>query len=621
MTEPRTLCELFQESCRERPREAAYLVKSAGSYRPVSSAEVAERVRSLAIGLRQLGVAPGDRVAILAENRLEWALADYATLHCGAVSVPIYSTLQPAAVRFMLADAGCTAAFVSTREQLARLGATGSLPELRHAVLLDGEPPEETACPTLALGALEARGRAAGDSAAFEATWRAVRAEDVATIIYTSGTSGASKGVVLTHANLLANIAATLRRVPMTAQDTCLSFLPLSHVLERTCGHFLMWHVGATIALAESVDTVPQNLTEVRPTVLISVPRLYEKMNARILAALEKAPRRRQRIFAWAQAAGRERVRRLQAGERVPLGLRLRCRVADRLVFEKLRARLGGRIRLVISGGAPLSRAIAEFFHAAGLPILEGYGLTETSPVLAVNPAARPRIGTVGPPLDNVEIRIDTNGEILARGPSILPRYWNNPQASAEALRNGWFHTGDVGEIDRDGYLRITDRLKDLIVTAGGKKVAPQPIEARLKAFPYLAEAILVGDHRRYVSALVVPNFPNLEAYAGNHGVAAARRAELVQAPAVLRLFEEFLGALNADLAPFERIKRFRLLDRELESNAGELTPSMKVRRSVIATTFADLIESMYADPAPPGVGSPATGGEALPAATRYTAP
>jgi long-chain acyl-CoA synthetase len=450
------------------------------------------------------------------------------------------------------------------------------------------------------LASLERRG---GDPTQLEATWRALQPDDLASIIYTSGTSGASKGVMLTHANIIANILSMLRRVPITAADTCLSFLPLSHVLERTCGHFLMWHVGATIAYAENVDTVAANLGEVHPTILISVPRLYEKMNARILAAIATAPPLRQRLFGWAQAQGRERVRLEQEGRPIPSGLAFRSRVADRLVFSKLRGRVGGRMRCMISGGAPLSRSIAEFFYAAGLPILEGYGLTETSPVLAVNPRERIRIGTVGPPLDNVELRIADNGEILARGPSIMRGYWQNDAATAEALAGGWFHTGDVGELDSEGYLRITDRLKDIIVTAGGKKVAPQPIEARLKAFPYLAEAILIGDARQYVSAIVIPNFPNLEAHARGLGVAFASRTELVTAPPVLQLYASFLAGVNADLAQFERIKRFRLLDRELEAGTGELTPSMKVRRTVVSKTFAVLIEEMYKNPAPATVG------------------
>jgi len=607
MTAPRTLCDMFFDSVRDRSRPAAFLIKKDGVYRAVSSQQVADRVRAVACGLQQLGVRPGERIVILSENRLEWALADYATLCCGAIVVPIYATLQPAQTQAQVADSGAVLAFVSGHAQLEKLGAPGTLPGLRTAVVFDSAEVEMAAggAPNvLAFAELESRGAARGDAGALERSAQAVRPDDVATIIYTSGTSGQPKGVVLTHANLIANVLGVVRAVHLSIADTCLSFLPLSHVLERTAGHFIMWHVGATIAYAEGMDTVAHNLPEVRPTVLISVPRLYEKMNARILAALEQAPGWRRKLFAWAQVQGTQRVHLQQAGKPVPWAQELRCLLADRLVFAKLRAKLGGRLRLIISGGAPLSRSIAEFFHAAGLPVMEGYGLTETSPVLTVTRPERPRIGFVGPPLDNVELRIGDNGEILARGPSVMPGYFNNPTATAEVLAGGWFHTGDVGEIDTDGSLRITDRLKDLIVTAGGKKVAPQPIEARLKAFQYLSEAVLIGDSRKYVAALVVPNFHNLEQHARQHGIAFTSHTELVASPAVLKLFGDFLGQVNNELAPFERIKRFRILDRELAAHTGELTPSMKVKRNVVMKTFAASIESMYAEPAPDGVGT-----------------
>ena len=609
MSEPRTLCELFQNSARQRPRPSAYLIKLDGVYRAVSSADVARRVEAIATGLRGLGVRPGDRVGLISENRIEWALADYAILHCGAITVPIYPTLTPAAVTGMLANSGTGVVFVSNAAQRAKLDGA-SLPELRHLVLFDGEPPLGGVT-TTTLGALEARATAAGDHAGFESAWKAVQPNDIATIIYTSGTSGSPKGVVLTHANLITNIVAVLRRVEITDRDTCLSFLPLSHVLERNAGHFVMWHVGATIAMAESVEAVPQNLLEIRPTVLISVPRLYEKMNARVLAAVAQAPPLRRKLFLFAQRVGRERVRLQQAGKPVPAALALQSRIADRLVFTKLRARMGGRLWLLVSGGAPLSPDIAYFFYAAGLPILEGYGLTETSPVLCLNSSARPKIGTVGPPLDNVEVRIGAEGEILGRGPSIMQGYWNDSASTAAVLRDGWFHTGDVGELDADGYLRITDRIKDLLVTAGGKKVAPQPIESRLKASQYIAEVILLGDQRKFVSALVVPNFANLEIHARAAGAPTESRTGLVTHPVVVQLYEAIFSELNAELAPFERVKRFRLLERELEHATGELTPSMKVKRNVVTRTFAACIESMYVEPPPSGVGNPSTGAPA----------
>ncbi len=607
MPEPRTLCELFQQSIAERPRPAAFLHKVGGAYRPVSSADFAARVAALSCGLRGLGIQRGERIAILSENRFEWGLADWAILHAGAVGVPIYPSLQGSTVRGLLADSDAVAVFAEDASQLAKLRAPGAPAALRDVILLEGNlAPEGVAGPRVhSLREVEERGAAAPDLAAYEKTWRAARPEDLATLIYTSGTSGAPKGVPLTHANIIANILAMLRRVEIRADDVCLAILPLSHVLQRTCGHFLMWHTGTTIAYAESIDAVPQNLLEVRPTVIISVPRVYEKMNARMRAAVEKASLLQRDFFVRSMSAGRARVQREQAGRPVGLGLRLKCKLADRLVFARLRQRLGGRMRLMISGGAPLSASISEFFAAAGLPILEGYGLTETSPVLCVNSVERLKIGTVGPPLDNIEVRIGPEGEIQARGPSVMSGYWHNPEASAAAFIEGWFRTGDVGEFDSDGNLRITDRLKDLIVTAGGKKVAPQPVEARLKTFHHVAEAILVGDQRTFIGALVVPHFQHLEPWARRSGIAWKSRAELVRAQPVLRLYADYFAHVNESLAPFERVRRFRVLDRELEAAAGELTPTLKARRRAIVATCAEQVDSLYAEPPGPEIGIP----------------
>ena len=610
MREPRTLCELFQFSLADRPRERAYLHKVQGTYQAIASREFADRVAAVATALRQIGVQPGDRVAILAGNRLEWAIADYAILHTGAVTVPVYPTLPAKAVRQILADCQALAAFAADDEQLHKLGGRADLPALLHAVVFDASARrDETVAgrEVCSWREFETRGAAQHDPEAFERVWRAQKPGDLATLIYTSGTTGVPKGVMLTHQNIVANVLAVLRRLPIGTGDVCLSFLPLSHIFERMAGHFVMWHAGACIAFAESIDTVPQNLVEVRPTVLVSVPRLYEKMHARVLEAVAESSLLRQKLFTWAHRAGRERVRLEQAGANVTAWLRLRSALADRLVFVKLRQRLGGRMRFMFSGGAPLSPAIAEFFHAARLLILEGYGLTETAPVITVNPPERPKIGTVGTPVDGVQVRIATDGEILARGPNVMRGYYNMPEESAAALRDGWFHTGDVGRLDADGYLAITDRIKDLIVTAAGKNVAPQPIESQLKASPFVAEAVLVGDRRKYVTALVVPQFANLQKHARALGIPAGTPAELVHAAAIVQLFERLVGKLNLQLAPYERIKRFRLLDRELLLENGEITPTMKVKRNEVARVYAALIDSMYQEPPPAGVGCPPT--------------
>jgi len=613
MREPRTICELFQDSLASRPRERAFLAKSGGRYRALGSREFADRVQAVAAALRKVGVQPGDRVAIVSPNRIEWAIADYAILHCGAVTVPVYPTLPATAVQHILGDSDALLAFVSDAEQLAKLGGRGQLPRLHHAVVFDDLPAGANApagasdtAPRSASGwrDFETRGASLHDPKSFERVWRAVTPDALATIIYTSGTTGLPKGAMLTHANLVSNVLSVLRRLTLSPSDSCLSFLPLSHIFERMGGHFTMWYAGVTIAYAESVETVPQNLLEVRPTILVSVPRLYEKMYSRVQTTAAAGSALRRQLFTWAVEVGRRRVRAQQEGRRVLPWLALQNAVADKLVFSKLRQRVGGRLRFMISGGAPLSPPIAEFFHAAGLLILEGYGLTETSPVITVNPLERPRLGTVGPPLDGVEVRIAEDGEILARGPNVMRGYWGMPKESAQALADGWFHTGDVGRIDAEGYLCVTDRKKDLLITSGGKNVAPQPIEARLKALRFIAEAILVGDGRKYISALLVPQFAALREHAASLALTGSD-AELLRTPQILQLYESLVAQVNTSLAPFERIKRFCLLDQELQIESGEVTPTMKVKRDVVVRKYASSVENMYQQPAPPGVGCP----------------
>jgi long-chain acyl-CoA synthetase len=605
--QPRTICDVFQSSAQNLPREQAYLHKVEGVYRAVSSHEFVERVHASAAGLRQIGVQQGERVAILAGNCIEWAIADYAILHCGAVTVPVYPTLQSAGVQQILKDCQATAAFVADSEQLEKLGGLQEMPHLQRAIVFHTNVDETTTGgrAVYSMSEFENRGVAAYDAEAFDRTWRAVQPQDLATLIYTSGTTGVPKGVMLTHDNIVSNLLSILKRMQLGLGDRCLSFLPLSHIFERMGGHYVMWYTGATIAFAESIDTVPANLVEVRPTILISVPRLYEKMNARVLSAVEAAPPLRQKLFAWARRVGSRRLAYQQRGEIVPFMLRMQHAVADRLVFSKLRERLGGRIRFMISGGAPLSRPIAEFFHSAGLKILEGYGLTETSPVLTLNPLQRPRLGTVGPPLQGVEVKIGDNGEILAKGPGIMKGYWQRAKETEEALAGGWFHTGDVGEFGEDGYLRITDRLKDLIVTAAGKNIAPQPIESSLKSSQFIAEAIVIGDHRKFLTVILVPHFPQLQEWATQHSL-PTEATDMVKHPRVLQMYGDVLAGINKGLPSYETLKRFCLLDRELQLASSEITPTMKVKRSVIAKNYRELIDSMYEDPPPPHVGCPA---------------
>jgi len=424
-----------------------------------------------------------------------------------------------------------------------------------------------------------------------------VKGDDLATLIYTSGTTGEPKGVMLTHNNLASNVVAAEKAIPVLGpDDVALSFLPLSHSFERTAGYNFMLHSGATIAYAESVDKVPENMLEIRPTVMCSVPRLYEKMYARVNERVAAGPPLRQKIFRWAVGVGAEMFSHVVAHTTPGPLLKLQFAIADRLAFAKIKERTGGRLKLFVSGGAPLAREIAEFFGAAGLLVCEGYGLTETSPVITCNRPDNLRPGTVGLPLDGVEVKIAEDGEILSRGPHIMKGYFNKPEATAEAIDpEGWFHTGDVGHLDPDGFLVITDRKKDIIVTSGGKNIAPQPIENRLKTNAFFTEVVMIGDKRNYPTALVVPNFEALETWAAKTGLQAASREELVARPEVEQHVLGLMAELLSDIAQYEKIKKVTVLPTEFTQESGELTPTLKVKRRVIADRYRDQIERMYA--------------------------
>jgi long-chain acyl-CoA synthetase len=593
--EIRTLCELFYDSVDTFKKPDHLRFKRNGAWHDVSSGELRKAVEELSMGLRSLGVGPGDRVAILAENRPEWAYADLATLTAGAVDSPVYSTLTPAQVLYILNDAEAKVVFVSNAVQARKIAEIRSqAPGLAHVIRMDPAPIEGT----LSLEEVRALGRQALEKEPDAVRKRAaqVKPDDLATLIYTSGTTGDPKGVMLTHSNLVSNVTASLSAFEgISEKDVALSFLPLCHVFERMGGYYLMLRKGVTIAYAEGVDKVPDNMQEVRPTLMLSVPRLYEKMYQRVNEKVASDPPLRQRIFRWALGVGRERFRLQVAGKGPGMLSRLKCALADRLVFSKIKQRTGGRLRLFVSGGAPLSREIAEFFGAAGLLILEGYGLTETSPVICVNLPHRMRPGTVGPVIPGVELRIAEDGEILTRGPHVMRGYYRKPEATAEAIdAEGWFHTGDIGVVDPEGFLVITDRKKDILVTSGGKNIAPQPIENRLKANRFFAEVVMVGNRRNFPAALVVPNFEALERWAKEKGIAYASRDELAARSEVLAHYKDLVASLTSDLAQFEKIKRIALLGRELSLEAGELTPTLKVKRRVVETKYKDLIDRMY---------------------------
>ncbi len=575
----------------------ALRAKRGGRWVGLGYRDLAERVRDLSVGLLELGLRRGDRVAILSENRPEWAVADYACLTARCADVPIYPTLPARQVEYILRDSGAVALLVSSAAQLEKvLGVRDRLPALRHIVAFDAAAADGVL--VLPFDQVLERGRAARDRHPdWHALALAAAPDDLATLIYTSGTTGDPKGVMLSHGNIASNVTTCVELFSFTAEDECLSFLPLSHIFERMFGHYCMFHAGVVINYAESIDTVPANMLEIRPHLMASVPRLYEKIHARVLDSVRASPPLRKRIFAWGREVGERWAEATIAGRPVPAGLRLQRAVADRLVFAKLRGRTGGRIRFFISGGAPLSPDIARFFYAAGLPILEGYGLTETSPVMAVNTFRHHRLGTVGRAIPGVEIRIAPDGEIVTRGPNVMCGYFNKPEATADAIdEEGWFHTGDIGLIDADGFLSITDRKKDLIVTAGGKNIAPQPIENLAKSSKFVSTAVMIGDRRPFPIMLVVPNAAQVKGWAGHKGLPDGDLEELLGHPDVRQKIEREVRMTLRDLAQFEMPKKLLILAQDFSVEAGELTPTLKVRRRIVEDRHRAAIEALYSE-------------------------
>jgi long-chain acyl-CoA synthetase len=595
-----TLVRIFLDTVAAHDKAAQFLRKGAKGWESISAERARADVESLALGLSDLGVQAGDRVAILSENRYEWPVADLAILGLGGVSVPIYPSLTAAQCRYILANSEARVAVVSAPEQLDKLrSVAGALPHLRVLVVLD--PAGQLRANERAFSAVAGRGAAlcAADPLAFHAWAARVVPNDLATIIYTSGTTGEPKGAMLTHGNIASNANACLQVVTLTPADISLSFLPLCHILERMAGLYTMLAAGVTIAYAQSMESVAADVKEVRPTVLTGVPRFFEKVCSRVFETVGAAPPWRQKLFQWGLARGLKRARAHFEGREIRA---LDTWLADRIVAAQVRAGLGGRLRFCFCGGAPLAPQVMEFFFAMGIPLLEGYGLSETSPVICLNPPGRERPGSVGLAIPAVEVKIGEDGEILTRGPHVMRGYFRDEESTRATLRGGWLHTGDVGRLDPDGYLFITDRLKDLIVLASGKNVAPQPIEASLKESRWVSEAVLLGDRRPFVVCLISPHFANLEAEAQARGWTFSHRADLVQHPEVVALYQAEVDRVNAPLAPFESIRRFAILSRELTLQAGDLTPTFKVKRRVVASGFKEIIKKLYAGHETPAV-------------------
>ncbi|HEY7863871.1 MAG TPA: long-chain fatty acid--CoA ligase [Thermoanaerobaculia bacterium] len=594
MAEVRTLCDIFRNAAASGKKDLL-ISKVAGEWRPISAADFGFTVRALSLGLNSLGIQPGDRVAILSENRPEWCMADYAILCAGAASVPIYPTLPANQVAPLLKDSGAKAVVVSTLEQLGKiLTVRKQCPALDHVIVVEGHPPQEPGYLTFAAAVEKGRGMLEMSPNLFEQRASRVQPSDLATLIYTSGTTGEPKGAMLTHANFVSNVLAGVEVIPLRGEGIALSFLPLSHVFERMLDYCYM-HTQCSIAYAESIDKLAANFQEVNPHCFGAVPRVYEKVHARIMGRVEAGSGLKKKIFRWALGVGKERVPYIVEGKPLPSGLARKANIADKLVFGKIRAALGSGFAFAVSGGAPLSKELAEFFVGAGVKVYEGYGLTETSPVICVNGPGRWRLGTVGKAIRGVEVRIAGDGEILSRGPHIMKGYYNKPEATAEAIdREGWFHTGDIGHLDADGFLLITDRKKDLIVLAGGKKAAPQPIENELKKSSLIATPIVLGDRHKFLTALIVPNFdrlkdtPEAQRLGGNWD-------KIDQSNEIRALFQREIDAYNADKAHHEQIRAFALLPGDLTIEDGSMTPTLKVKRRIVETRYQRLIESMYA--------------------------
>ncbi|MGZ7065206.1 MAG: AMP-dependent synthetase/ligase [Candidatus Aminicenantales bacterium] len=587
-----TLPQLLLNTLRSYPKEDLLLVKKEGKYTPISAREFGDAVRDICLGLNAIGFRAGDKLCLLSENRPEWTMTDLAALCGGGLTVPIYTTLVPEQIHYIINDSDATVVVVSNRELWKKVEPIRArLSKVRHYVLFEGQLPAGV----LSLQDLKDKGRALGEAipGLFTELTDRVKPGDEASLIYTSGTTGEPKGVILTHANFLSNIKTVREIIEFTEKDVCLSFLPLSHILERMVT-FTYLYAGCTIAYAESVEAVAQNLLETRPHIMVSVPRVFEKIYAKVMDQVLVSPAIRRKIFFWALGVGRRYGARKIARKPIPGGLKLKRGIAHKLVFSKIIARTGGRVRFFVSGGAPLSKEIAQFFYALGLVVLEGYGLTETSPCLSINTFERIKFGTVGPPIPGVEIRIAPDGEILAKGPNIMKGYYKKEAETREVFEGGWFHTGDIGHLDEDGFLVITDRKKDLIVTSGGKNIAPQPIENVLKLSPYIANAVVIGDRRRFVSALIVPDFEKLEAYAKAQNIPFQDRDGLVKDVRIADFLKAEVDRATPLLAAYERIKKIVVLARDFDIEKGEITPSLKVRRTIIEGRYQDLIESMY---------------------------
>jgi len=579
--EPATLVDVFTGIARKHKRPDTLNYKSDGRWVSISSDELLARAKRIAAGLHAIGVQRGDRIALLSESRVEWTLTDAGSIFAGTIDVPIYATLTPPQVRYILNDSGACVLFLANREKFIELkDVLGECPEVKHVIFFEdgGEG--------MTLAQLEEKGR--------ELEPVQTQPDDLATIIYTSGTTGEPKGVMLTHANLVSNLIDSSGHHEFGEHDTALSVLPLSHVFERQAMYMYL-HKGMAVYFAESLQTVGPNLREVSPTVLVGVPRIFEKIYQRIRESAAERGKVSVALLAWSLSVAREYADLVLARKPIPALLKLKHSIASKLVFSKWQRAFGGKMRLLVSGGAALSEELSYIYFGAGIPIVQGYGLTETSPVITTSSIDEIRPGTVGKAIPNVEIRIAEDGEIEVRGPNVMRGYYNKPEATRDVFTSdGWFKTGDVGALDKDGFLCITDRKKELFKTSGGKYIAPQPIEQAIKGSRFVSQVVLIGAERKFPAALIVPVWEQLESYCKLKGISVSSRSELCRHPRIIDLIQRQIDALTPNLAKYERIKKIALLENEFTIEGGELTPTLKVKRRVIDEKYRDVIEGLY---------------------------
>ncbi len=589
-----TISQLFLNTVKSYPKDAQMLYKKDGTYVAISTAEFEKWIRNFSLGLQSLGMKKGDKLIIFSQNSPFWVMTDVANQCLGGITVPIYTSQMPEQVRYIIDNSDAKIVVCSSPELWDKINTVkDKLLKVEHFISLQDEAQEGV----LTFREVQEQGRKLDQEQPerFLTSAQAVKPEDIASIIYTSGTTGIPKGVMLMHSNFMSNIRAIDEVLEFSVEDTTLSFLPLSHVLERMVSFTYLYN-GCTIGYAESLETLGENLLEIRPTIMVNVPRILEKIYAKVIDSVLSSPPLRRKIFFWAVDVGKNAAAFRLKGQALPGGLKFKHGIAHKLVFTKIIAKTGGRVRFFVSGGAALSKDIAEFFYAVGILVLEGYGLTETSPVISVNTFDHLRFGTVGLPIPGVEVKIAQDGEILTKGPHVMRGYYKMEAETRECIKDGWFYTGDIGHLDEDGYLVITDRKKDIIVTAGGKNVAPQPIENSLKLDPFIESAVLVGDSRKFISALIVPNFEKLNEYAASQGITNENPADLVKNERIIQYYEALIDRITPNLASYEKIKKVILLERDFEIEQGEMTPSLKIKRNIIEDKFKEKIDSIYVE-------------------------